>query len=136
MVRVGSSWTSFILATLGMRPHHGWSRPNGTAYTAAEATAASVAAGLDLNCGGMFGSHLRAVYDAGAVTPAMVDAAVRRVVRGYFELGLFQDTAAARAPAFSFTHVGFHPGMESHFVSDYIIHLPGTVRLGDDIYVI
>ena len=91
----------FVVSDCGaigfMVTNHKWARPNGTAYTAAEATAASVAAGLDLNCGGMFGSHLRDVYDAGTVTPAMVDAAARRVVRGYFELGLFQDTAAAKA---------------------------------------
>ena len=52
----------FVITDCGaigfMTSNHHWSRANGTAYSAVEATAASVNAGTDLCCGSAFSNHL------------------------------------------------------------------------------
>ena len=81
-----------------MTSTHKWKHAsNGSAYTAVEATAASLRAGTDLNCGSAYANSLPAAYEASLVTRAQLDTAVGRSMLGHLKLGLFQDTAAAAA---------------------------------------
>jgi beta-glucosidase len=88
--------------------HHRVARDKGAA------AAQALAAGLDVELPALdcFGEPLRALVEAGTVDPALVDRAVRRVLKAKLELGLFEeplvdataasaafDTAAARALA-------------------------------------
>ena len=78
-----------------MTSTHKWTRKNGTAYTPVEVTAASLKAGTDLCCGSAYSDDLPLAYDAGLVNDTDVDRSVRRVLAGYMELGLFQDSKEA-----------------------------------------
>jgi beta-glucosidase len=80
-----------------MTGNHHWNHSDGTPYTPVEATAAAMAAGTDLNCGGAYGATLRQAYNESKVTLAMLKQAAGRAVYGWMELGLFEDTAAAAA---------------------------------------
>jgi len=80
-----------------MTGNHHWNHTNGTAYTAVEATAAAMAAGTDLICGGAYGATLRQAYNESKVTLAMLRQAAGRAIYGWLELGLFEDTKAAAA---------------------------------------
>ena len=80
-----------------MTSTHKWAHSNGTQYTAVEATAASLRAGTDLNCGSAYSKSLPAAYAANLVTRAQLDTAVGRAVMGHLKLGLFEDTVAAAA---------------------------------------
>ena len=82
-----------------MTANHHWNHSNGTAYTPIEATAAAMAAGTDLNCGGAYGADLKAAWAAKMVTIEMLKQAAGRAVYGWLELGLFEDTAAAALDA-------------------------------------
>jgi len=63
----------------------------GHAATEAEATARAITAGVDLNMAdGLYRRHLAGLVRAGTVPLAVVDEAVRRVLRVKFELGLFE----------------------------------------------
>lgn len=72
-----------------------WKHEDGILYTPLEATAASLKAGTDLNCGDSFSSQLPIAYAKGLVTLEEIDKAVGRSMMGHLELGLFQNTAAA-----------------------------------------
>ena len=78
-----------------MISNHHWKHPNGTAYTPVEATAASLRAGTDLNCGGAYPSNLPTAYQRSLVTTEQIDTAVGRAVYGHMELGLYHDSKAA-----------------------------------------
>ena len=78
-----------------MTSTHKWTRKNGTAYTPVEVTAASLKAGTDLCCGSAYSDDLPLAYNAGLVNDTDLDRSVRRVLAGYMELGLFQDSEEA-----------------------------------------
>ena len=80
-----------------MTSTHKWNHSDGSPYTEVEATAAALRAGTDLNCGGAYGSHLPTAYAQKLVTLAQLDIALNRSLTGHYELGLYQDTAAAAA---------------------------------------
>jgi hypothetical protein len=80
-----------------MTGNHHWNHTNGSAYTAVEATAAAMAAGTDLNCGGSYGSNLKQAYSESKVTLAMLKQAAGRAIYGWMELGLFDDTKTTAA---------------------------------------
>ena len=66
--------------------------PHGVAADLAQAGALSVQAGVDMDMqGGVFFNHLEALVESGKIAGAAIDAAVRRVLRVKFELGLFDD---------------------------------------------
>ncbi len=56
--------------------------------TPAEAAAAGVAAGCDLNCGSVYGALVEAVAQ-GLITEAQIDVSVRRLMEARFRLGMF-----------------------------------------------
>ena len=80
-----------------MTGNHHWKHTNGTPYTGVEATAAAMAAGTDLNCGRSYRDQLPTAYQQGMVALEQLQAAVGRIVFGYLELGLMEDTATAAA---------------------------------------
>ena len=63
--------------------------PQHTASSLAEASAKSINAGTDLNCGNAYSSGLADAVASGAVSAGTLDAAVGRALLGRFELGEF-----------------------------------------------
>ena len=78
-----------------MTSNHKWAHANGTLYSSLEATAATLRAGTDLNCGDAYAANLPAALEAGMVNHSEIDRAVGRVLTGHFELGLFSDAKTA-----------------------------------------
>jgi beta-glucosidase len=116
-----------------MTGNHHWAHPNGTAYTAVEATAAALAAGTDLNCGSSYGSQLPTAFAKGLVTLAQLDTAVARSMMGHLELGLFQDTAAAaidprRQFAMSIVDSGPHRALAKQAAIEAVVLLKNTAK--------
>lgn len=71
----------------------------GYASDEADAVQKSLVAGVDLNMAdGLYRKHLPALVAAGRVPLAVVDEAVRRVLRVKFELGLFEHPLIENAP--------------------------------------
>ena len=54
--------------------------------------AASLVAGTDLNCGNAYRSTLQSALNASLITEAHINTALSRNLKGWLELGLFQDT--------------------------------------------
>jgi beta-glucosidase len=72
----------------------------GVATDLREAAALAIRAGVDLDmCGGAYLAHLEELVESGEVELALVDDAVRRVLRVKFRLGLFERPYAARPGA-------------------------------------
>lgn len=72
----------------------------GVAADLREAAALAITAGVDLDmCSGAYLAHLRELVESGAVDVALLDDAVRRVLRLKFRLGLFEQPYAARPGA-------------------------------------
>ena len=72
----------------------------GVAADLREAAALAIRAGVDLDmCGGAYLAHLEELVESGEVELALVDDAVRRVLRLKFRLGLFERPYAARPGA-------------------------------------
>ena len=72
----------------------------GVAADLREAAALAIRAGVDLDmCSGAYLAHLEELVDSGEVELALVDDAVRRVLRLKFRLGLFERPYAARPGA-------------------------------------
>lgn len=72
----------------------------GVAAELREAAALAITAGVDLDmCSGAYLAHLRELVESGAVDVALLDDAVRRVLRLKFRLGLFEQPYAARPGA-------------------------------------
>lgn len=67
----------------------------------ADAAAQAIAAGLDVELPALdcFGEPLKGLVEEGRVDPAVVDGAVRRVLRAKFELGLFEQPYVDEAGA-------------------------------------
>lgn len=71
----------------------------GFAVDEAEAVAKAISAGVDLNMAdGLYRRHLAALVREGVVPLAVVDEAVRRVLRVKFECGLFEQPYVASTP--------------------------------------
>ncbi len=67
---------------------------------AAEASAAAVKAGTDLNCGSSY-PHLKEAYERGIITEEEIDVAVKRLFTARFKLGMFdseEEVAYAQIP--------------------------------------
>ena len=72
----------------------------GVAADLREAAALAIRAGVDLDmCGGAYLAHLEELVESGEVEDALVDDAVRRVLRVKLRLGLFERPYAARPGA-------------------------------------
>ncbi|GAA2495985.1 glycoside hydrolase family 3 N-terminal domain-containing protein [Terrabacter carboxydivorans] len=72
----------------------------GVAADLREAAVLAIRAGVDLDmCGGAYLTHLEELVESGEVDVALVDDAVRRVLRLKFRLGLFERPYAARPGA-------------------------------------
>jgi beta-glucosidase len=72
----------------------------GVAADLREAAVLAIRAGVDLDmCGGAYLAHLEELVESGEVELALVDDAVRRVLRLKFRLGLFERPYAARPGA-------------------------------------
>ncbi|GAA3721170.1 glycoside hydrolase family 3 N-terminal domain-containing protein [Terrabacter ginsenosidimutans] len=72
----------------------------GVAADLREAAVLAIRAGVDLDmCGGAYLAHLEELVESGEVDLALVDDAVRRVLRLKFRLGLFERPYAARPGA-------------------------------------
>ena len=72
----------------------------GVAADLREAAALAIRAGVDLDmCGGAYLAHLEELVESGEVELALVDDAVRRVLRVKLRLGLFERPYAARPGA-------------------------------------
>ena len=92
----------------------------GVAADLREAAALAIRAGVDLDmCGGAYLAHLEELVESGEVDPALVDDAVRRVLRLKFRLGLFERPYAARpgasnAPTPETREVALRAGQAAH----------------------
>ena len=75
-----------------MISNHKWNHTNGKPYSLTEASAASLVAGTDLNCGNAYRSTLQSALNASLITEAHINTALSRNLKGWLELGLFQDT--------------------------------------------
>ena len=76
---------------------HKWNHTNGQPYTLTEASAASLKAGTDLNCGSAYSSTLANALNASLIKESHLDTALSRNFQGWLDLGLFQDSAASAA---------------------------------------
>jgi len=74
-----------------MISNHKWNHSDGRPYNRTEAAAATLSAGVDLNCGSAF-STLPEALNQSLINITNVDNSVRRQLLGYMRLGLFQDT--------------------------------------------
>lgn len=71
----------------------------GHAAIESEAAAKALAAGVDLDmASGLYRRHLPTLVREGSVAPALVDEAVRRLLRVKFRLGLFEKPFVERSP--------------------------------------
>ncbi|MEW1952048.1 glycoside hydrolase family 3 N-terminal domain-containing protein [Terrabacter sp. NPDC080008] len=92
----------------------------GVAADLREAAALAIRAGVDLDmCGGAYLAHLEELVESGEVELALVDDAVRRVLRLKFRLGLFERPYAARpgasnAPTPETREVALRAGQAAH----------------------
>ncbi len=75
-----------------MTSTHHWAHQNGTLYSNVEATAASLRATTDLNCGSAYSNNLPEALERNLVNMDHIDLAVGRSIMGHLELGLFQDS--------------------------------------------
>lgn len=78
-----------------MISNHRWNHSSGTPYTLTEAAAASLNAGTDLNCGSAYATSLPAALNKSMIDEKTINTALARNLRGWLELGLFQDSATA-----------------------------------------
>lgn len=92
----------------------------GVAADLREAAALAIRAGVDLDmCGNAYLAHLKELVESGEVELALVDDAVRRVLRLKFRLGLFERPYAARpgvsnAPTRETREVALRAGQAAH----------------------
>ena len=92
----------------------------GVAADLREAAAQAIRAGVDLDmCSGAYLAHLEELVESGDVELALVDDAVRRVLRLKFRLGLFERPYAARpgasnAPTPETREVALRAGQAAH----------------------
>ena len=106
----------------------------GVAADLREAAALAIRAGVDLDmCGGAYLAHLEELVESGEVELALVDDAVRRVLRVKLRLGLFERPYAARPggsnePTPETREVALRAAQAAHVLvkNDGVLPLDGT----------
>lgn len=116
---VVSDWNSVLQLTY-----------QGFAADEAEAVAKALDAGVDLDMAdGLYTKHLAALVAGGRVSPAIIDEAVRRVLRVKFELGLFEKPFAERTPLTNAAPTALPLGLAEEFAAHSIVLLKNARAL-------
>ena len=94
-LREGWRFEGYVTSDCGAIRDECLPEPDGHGYLdCVNATAASITAGTDVDCGGVYGDNVVAAVGGGALAEEAVDAAFARLATIQMRLGLFDDKAA------------------------------------------